>query len=218
MRIHGCSLTQATGQSTVARAPAAPGLRVVQPDEGHAGTRLAGVNVVFKIDGEDSGGARSIVEHPFEVGALVPPHVHHLEADELNTAPEGEICFRSEDREVVLGPGGYIVKPHGEVHAMWNAGDTRARMSEVICPGLRGLLPRPHRTERRGPPDPAQMGVLAERAGLEQAEPDRLPDVIARYGLHPPRPRHPTNQDRLNSLESASRPHHKGLRTTTVLP
>ena len=35
---------------------------------------------------------------------------------------EGEIGFRSNDKEVVLGVGGYIVKPRGEVHAMWNAG------------------------------------------------------------------------------------------------
>jgi hypothetical protein len=27
-------------------------------------------------------------------------------------------------REVVLGPGGYIVNPRGEVRAMWNAGTT----------------------------------------------------------------------------------------------
>ena len=47
----------------------------------------------------------SIVEHPFEVGALVPPHVHTRE-DEISIVLEGEIGFRSEDKEVVLGAGG----------------------------------------------------------------------------------------------------------------
>ncbi len=108
-------------------------VKVVLPGEGRAGGLAPGVGVVFKIDGRDSGGALSIVEHPFEVGALVPPHIHNLE-DEFSIVLEGEIGFRSEDQEVVLGPGGYIVKPRGEVHAMWNAGRTRARMIEVISP------------------------------------------------------------------------------------
>ena len=80
-------------------------LKVVQPGEGRAGGLAPGVGVVFKIDGEDTGGALSIVEHPFAVGALVPPHIHTLE-DEYSIVLEGEIGFRSEDQEVVLGAGG----------------------------------------------------------------------------------------------------------------
>jgi quercetin dioxygenase-like cupin family protein len=64
---------------------------------------------------------------PFPVGALVPPHTHARE-DEYSIVIEGEIGFRSGDREVVLGPGGYITKPCGELHTMWNAGAAPARM------------------------------------------------------------------------------------------
>src|SRR5918995_7466584 len=109
-------------------------LKVMQPGEGRAGGLAPGIGVVFKVDGEDTGGALSIVEHPFAVGALVPPHVHTLE-DEISIVLEGEIGFRSNNEEVVLAPGGYIVEPRGEVHAMWNAGLTPARMIEVITPG-----------------------------------------------------------------------------------
>jgi hypothetical protein len=42
------------------------------------------------------------VEHPFEVGALVSAHLHTRE-DEYSIVTEGEIGFRSGDREVVLG-------------------------------------------------------------------------------------------------------------------
>ncbi len=165
--------------SIATRTPSAPGLTVVQPDEGRRGTLMPGVDVVFKIHGDDTGGALSIVEHPFEVGALVPPHVHHLE-DEFSIVLEGEIGFRSEDEEVVLGPGGYIVKPHGEVHAMWNAGNAPARMIEVISPpGFEDFF-------RQAADDPSQLPELAERARLELAQPDWLPDVIARYNLTPP--------------------------------
>jgi quercetin dioxygenase-like cupin family protein len=80
-----------------------------------------------------TGGALSIVEHPFPVGALVPPHTYTRE-DEFSIVTEGQIGFRSGDREAVLGPGGYITKPRGELHTMWNAGSSPARMIEVISP------------------------------------------------------------------------------------
>src|SRR4029453_11767763 len=112
--------------------PQAPPLTVVRPGEGRAG-QLRAIGVVFKLWGQDTGGALSIVEHPFDVGALVAPHVHTPE-DEYSIATGGEIGFRSGDREVVLGAGGYITKPRGELHAMWNAGKVPARMIEIISP------------------------------------------------------------------------------------
>lgn len=161
-------------------------VKVVEPGGGRAGMLAPGVGVVFKVDGEDSGGALSIVEHPFAVGALVPPHVHTLE-DEFSIVLEGEIGFRSEDQEVVLGPGGYIVKPRGEVHAMWNAGSVPARMIEVITPaGFENFFREFADMTDAGPPDPAAIPELASRYGLPFALPEWLPDVIERYNLTPP--------------------------------
>jgi mannose-6-phosphate isomerase-like protein (cupin superfamily) len=112
--------------------------------------------------------------------------VHTLE-DEFSIVLEGEIGFRSEDQEVVLGPGGYIVKPRNEVHAMWNAGSVPARMIEVISPaGFEKFFRELTDITATGPPKPEDMGVLAERYQLPFAEPDWLPDVIARYNLTPP--------------------------------
>jgi quercetin dioxygenase-like cupin family protein len=165
---------------------AASRVKVVQPGQGRRGTLAPGIGVAFKIDGADSGGALSIVEHPFEVGALVPPHVHTLE-DEFSIVLEGQIGFRSEDQEVVLDAGGYIVKPRGEVHAMWNAGSTPARMIEVISPaGFEDFFRAVVDMTDAGPPEPAAMADLGARYQLPFAEPDWLPDVIQRYGLTPP--------------------------------
>lgn len=160
-------------------------LKVVQPGEGRAGGLAPGVGVVFKIDGEDTGGALSIVEHPFAVGALVPPHIHALE-DEYSIVLEGEIGFRSEDHEVVLGAGGYIIKPRGEVHAMWNAGSTPARMIEVISPaGFERFFREFVEMSAAGRPSREEIRRLGERYELPFAQPDWLPDVIARYDLTP---------------------------------
>jgi quercetin dioxygenase-like cupin family protein len=161
-------------------------LKVMQPGEGDVGGLAPGVGVIFKIDGADSGGGLSIVEHTFEVGALVPPHVHTRE-DEYSIVLEGEIGFRSEDDEVVLAGGGYIIKPRAQVHAMWNAGSTPARMIEVIAPAgfehfFRDLVDI---TSQR-PPQPEEIAAIGDRYGLPFAQPAWLPDIVERYGLTPP--------------------------------
>ena len=161
-------------------------LTVVQPGDGRAGQLGPGVGVHFKIDGANTGGALSIVEHPFEVGALVRPHVHTRE-DEISIVLEGEIGFRSEDQEVVLMPGGYIVKPRNQVHAMWNAGNVPARMIEIISPaGFEGFFRRFADLNDAGAIDLAQVQALADDFGLPYAQPDWLADVVERYNLTPP--------------------------------
>src|SRR5262249_59773009 len=163
----------------------APPLTVVQPGAGTKG-QLGSIGVEFKLWGHDTGGAVSIVEHPFPVGALVPPHLHTRE-DEYSIVTEGEIGFRSGEREVVLGPGGYITKPRGELHTMWNAGTSPARMIEVISPaGFEHFFRELADLTSARPPQPTQAMALAERYGLQGGQPDWLPGLIARDPLTPP--------------------------------
>ncbi|MGW2995982.1 cupin domain-containing protein, partial [Streptomyces sp. NPDC001193] len=143
--------------------PLAPPLTIVRPGEGSEGF-LGSIGVAFKLWGEDTDGSVSVVEHPFPVGALVPPHLHTRE-DEYSIVTEGEIGFRSGDRETVLGAGGYITKPRGELHTMWNAGSVPARMIEIISPAgfehffremtemLADGQPPPEEPSRLGPGD-----------------------------------------------------------------
>lgn len=164
----------------------APPLTIVGPGEGRTGD-LGSIGVVFKLWGKDTGGALSVVEHPFPVGALVPPHLHTRE-DEYSIVTEGEIGFRSGDREVVLGPGGYITKPRGELHTMWNAGKQPARMIEVISPaGFENFFRDVTDLTAVGPPDLDAIAALADTYGLEFADAEWLPELVARYDLTPPR-------------------------------
>jgi Cupin domain len=111
----------------------------------------------------------------------------HTREDEYSIVTEGEIGFRSGDREAVLGAGGYITKPRGELHAMWNAGKIPARMIEIISPaGFEGFFREVTDLAAAGPPPFDQIAALATGYGLEFGEADWLPDVIARYGLTPP--------------------------------
>lgn len=168
----------------------ASGVNVVQPGGGDS-VSLPGFGAVFKLVGRDTGGQVAIVEHPFAVGTITAPHRHSRE-DEHSIVLEGRIGFRSDAEEVVLGPGGYITKPRGQFHAMWNAGDEPGRIIEVITPGgfegyfhdLGELLAgRPGDADLHASPG---FTELAEKYGLTYGTPDWLGDVVARYGLNGP--------------------------------
>jgi mannose-6-phosphate isomerase-like protein (cupin superfamily) len=158
---------------------------VVQPGAGLEGS-LGTIGVQFKIDGAQTAGLVSIVEHPFPVGSLVPLHLHTRE-DEYSIVLEGEIGFRSEDSEVVLGPGGYIMKPRNEMHTMWNAGSVPARMIEVIQPaGFENFFHGLVDIVDAGMPHPEEMGSLADKHGLVLGDQSKLADLIERFNLTPP--------------------------------
>jgi quercetin dioxygenase-like cupin family protein len=176
----------------------APEVTVVQPGEGES-VSIPGFGAVYKLYSRENGGEVAIVEHPFAVGFLSAPHRHERE-DEHSLVLEGEIGFRSDDAEVVLRPGGYITKPHGQVHAMWNAGTVPGRIVEVITPGgfegyFRELGELLTDSQAGGPAEPgARMRLhesdafakLAEKYHITYGDPPWLGGVMKRYGLNPP--------------------------------
>jgi quercetin dioxygenase-like cupin family protein len=141
--------------------------------------------VGFRLGGEQTGGQVAVVEHPFPVGALVPPHVHTRE-DEFSIVTAGKIGFRSGPDEVVLEAGGYIVKPRGELHTMWNAGTEEARMIEIITPaGFERFFRELADLVETGAPDPADMEALTASYGLF-IDPTWVPEMMERHGLNSP--------------------------------
>lgn len=146
---------------------------------------IGSIGVGFRIGGEQTNGQLAIVEHPFPVGALVPPHIHTRE-DEFSIVTAGEIGFRSGSDEVVLGPGGYITKPRGELHTMWNAGLVEARMIEVITPaGFERFFLELAEAFEAGAPDPAALETLAGSYGLF-FDASWVPELMAAYDLNSP--------------------------------
>lgn len=147
---------------------------------------VPGLTATTRLTAAETGGP-SIVEHVFSPGCLVPPHRHTRE-DEISYVVEGQIGFRSDGTEVVLGAGGYIVKPRGELHSMWNAGRLPARMIEIINPAgfenyfidLAAAV-----AANGGRPEPAVTAPVAEHYGLS-FDLVEVPDLVARYGLTAP--------------------------------
>jgi quercetin dioxygenase-like cupin family protein len=146
---------------------------------------LGTITVGFRLTGEHTGGQVALVEHSFPPGALVPPHVHTRE-DEFSIVTAGAIGFRSGPDEVVLEAGGYISKPRGELHAMWNAGPDDARMIEVITPsGFENFFRELADIVESGPPDPVSLETLATAYGLF-FDPTWVPELMEKYTLNSP--------------------------------
>ncbi|MFJ5644688.1 cupin domain-containing protein [Streptomyces sp. NPDC093223] len=162
-----------------------PPVTVVAAGEGDY-VHIPGFGAAFKIPSHKTHRAVSIVEHPFEVGTISAPHMHSRE-DEYSIVIEGEIGFRSDESETVLGPGGYIVKPRGQMHAMWNAGNVTGRIIEIIIPGgferyFRDL----GELMAASATDQSAFTELAAKYGLTYGHPKWLDDIVQRYGLNPP--------------------------------
>jgi quercetin dioxygenase-like cupin family protein len=159
-------------------------LTVVQPGRPDDPV-LPGFTAAIRLTADDTG-SLSIVEHVFAPRFLVPPHRHTRE-DEISYVVEGEIGFRSDGREVSLRAGGYIVKPRGQLHSMWNPTDAPARMIEMIAPAgfERYFVELAEAVAAAGGARPDVIGPVAARYGLE-FDMSEVPELAARHGLTAP--------------------------------
>ena len=140
--------------------------KVVGPSDGKAGF-LGTIGVRFMIGGEDAGQRFSLVDHPMSARALAAPLHRHTREDEYSYVVEGRVGALLGDEVVVGGPGDLIFKPRNQWHTFWNAGDTPARLLEIISPaGFEGFFSR-----------------LVELGGVTQVDPQTLAELCARYEL-----------------------------------
>jgi quercetin dioxygenase-like cupin family protein len=155
--------------------------RVLAAGEGTIVGGLGGVADRFMIDAGETGGRFAVVQHLFEPNALAAPLHRHHDEDEYTFVLTGRIGAISNGQEIVAGPGDLIVKPRGEWHTFWNAGDEPATVLEIISPGgLEALFKAfEHFT---GPPDPQ---ALAEMAATFHCDVDfeRTMPIVERHGL-----------------------------------
>ena len=106
---------------------------VLGPDDGDR-VQLLALGVRFMIDGAQTGGAFSLVEHPLPPRALGSPIHTHANEDEYTYILEGRVGLQLGDDAIEAGPGDLVFKPRGIPHAFWNAGDIPARLLEIISP------------------------------------------------------------------------------------
>ena len=101
--------------------------KVLGPRDGSCGF-LGSMGVRFMVDGTESDGGFSLVEHPMSARALGAPMHRHAREDEYSYVLEGRVGALLGDQVLEAGPGSLIFKPRHQWHTFWNAGDTPARI------------------------------------------------------------------------------------------
>ena len=142
------------------------------------------LGAVLLAGGEQTGGAVAFVVHPLAPRALGSPVHTHVHEDEWSFVLEGEIGVQLGDDESVARPGDLVLKPRGVPHAFWNAGDTPARMLEVVTPaGFERYFERlGELLAVDGPPDLEALGGVAAEFGLV-VDPASVPRLVQAHGL-----------------------------------
>jgi quercetin dioxygenase-like cupin family protein len=159
--------------------------KVVSPQDGKAGF-LGSIGVRFMIDGEDSEGRFSLVEHPMSARALAAPIHRHAREDEYSYVVDGNIGALLGDTVVIGKPGDLIFKPRNQWHTFWNAGDEPARILEIISPAgferfFRELVDLGGVVKA----EPRMLMELCTRYALEM-DPGSIPGLVERFGLRFP--------------------------------
>lgn len=153
--------------------------RTVRWDTGEVipGTGFRHLVTSAETDGRFS--AQSAVLDP---GRLVLPHSHELE-DEISFVFRGRIGGRVGDEDVVVDEGGFLFKPRGVVHALWNASDVPAVVVELITPGgFEGFFEEMGALGSRATPE--IMREIAGRYG-QTPHPELVAELSERYGVRP---------------------------------
>ena len=156
--------------------------RVIGPQDGRSGM-LGSIGVRFMVDGEDSGGGFSLVEHPMPPRKLAAPLHRHTREDEYSFVLDGRMGALLGDDVVEAGPGDLVFKPRGQWHTFWNAGEEPCRILEIISPaGFEHYFAEVIDALDGGPPDPDAIGPIADRYGLE-LDMESIPGLLGRFGL-----------------------------------
>ena len=156
---------------------------VVGPGEG-LDAPLSRLGTVHKVPASATEGHLAIVEHTLPPRALAAPLHRHSREDELSIVLEGQLGALLGVDAVEAGPGSYVLKPRGQWHTFWNAGDTPLRFIELLIPGgFDGYFARlSPLLMAAGGADPAAIESLAEEYGID-FDFTSVPDLCARFGL-----------------------------------
>ncbi len=155
---------------------------VVGPTDGKLGF-LGSIGARFMIDGGQTGQGFSLLEHPMSPRALAAPLHRHTREDEYSYVLEGRMGALLGEEVLEAGPGDLVLKPRGQWHTFWNAGDEPCRVLEIIAPaGFEHYFEELAEMGGALKADPAALGELCERYALEM-QPESIPSLLERFGL-----------------------------------
>ena len=134
----------------------------------------------FKVTGEQTNGAFTVIDQVIQPQGGPPPHIHHRE-DEAFYVLEGTFSLLSGDQQTDAEAGTFVYIPRGTVHTFKNIGQKPGRLLVTITPaGLEEFfyaIGSPARDLTTPPPfDPAVIDKIMKLARNHQME-VILPDM-----------------------------------------
>lgn len=152
---------------------------VILPGEGDPFT-FGDVSGRFMIAGAATNNQFAVAQMP-EIPPrtlAAPLHRHHNE-DEYTYVVDGTLGTMAGDEVVTAGPGTWLIKPRGQWHTFWNAGDTPCHMIEIVAPaGFERYFDEV--AEAGG--DLEQLVQINEKYGIDM-DFDSIPELCERFGL-----------------------------------
>jgi quercetin dioxygenase-like cupin family protein len=140
--------------------------KVLAPDEGLRLQSGPGRDLIFKVTGEDTGGAFDYFVVEVSPHGGPPLHVHHEQEETIHVLV-GRFKVRIGDDESILEQDGFAYMPSGLPHAFLNLTDEPGEVIVVYTPGgghkfYEELGP----LTRNGNPDRETVAAVFEKYGM----------------------------------------------------
>ena len=130
---------------------------------------LGDLGTVHKVRSEITDGRMVVIEHSLPPSRLAAPLHRHSREDEISYVLAGQMGVLLGDRVVQARAGSYVVKPRGQWHTYWNAGECELRLMELLVPGgFEGCLERlAEALAARVPVDVSTLERIGAEYGVE---------------------------------------------------
>lgn len=131
-----------------------------------------GTVMFFKAVAEQDGGDFSLMERTLPPGGRRPPPHRHTNCSEAYFGLDGLVSVTVEDRELTVGPEGFVLVPRGTAHTFGNGGTEPARLLVIHAPAMDAYFAGLHELWNRDePPSPDQERALMRQFGMETVGP-----------------------------------------------
>jgi len=149
---------------------------VLAPGEGLRLQSGPGRDLIFKVTGEDTGGAFDYFIVQVAPHGGPPLHVHHHQEETIHVL-KGRYKIRIGDAIFRVEEGGFAYMPSGLPHAFLNLTDDPGEIIVVYTPGGGHKFYQEFGPiARMGPPDPKVLGPVFEKYDMSLLGPPLTPD------------------------------------------
>lgn len=142
------------------------------------------IHTSLKLHGGLTDDRLAIVQHTLLPRQLAAPMHRHSREDEISIVLTGRLGAKLGDDIVMAPAGSYLLKPRGQWHTYWNAGETDLTFCELLVPaGVEGYFDRLSRLlADDDAPDAGRVQRLADEYGL-QFDFQSVPALCRQFGL-----------------------------------